>query len=194
MAKRIVRVNWSDASQLLEVFGALPRSVTYGRHRFPSIRQYLDTIDTLQRDGTIHLPTVFACAQLDWHRRGQSGCLFARLAAGNAVPCGWEHLVVPSDNAPEVLSQLDGHIRVRVSDPQSQILSMVWPGVQTPQRAVRLLRELPKWTHFWLERDAEIGGLRCLKARYPVGGRYSSMGDGVWPFRFPSQHPPRAAI
>ncbi len=184
MSRRIVRVNWGDASHLLEVFGALPKSVTYGRYRFPSIHQYLDTINKLQEDGTNHLPSVLACAQLDWHRRGQSGCLFARLASGNAISFGWEHLVVASDNAPEVLSQLDDHMRARMSDSQSQIMSLVWPRVQTAHQAVRLLRELPKWTHFWLERDVERGGLLCLQARYPIGGGAQAWVMAFGPFDF----------
>lgn len=184
MSRPIVRVNWHDASHLLEVFGTLPKSVTYGAHHFPSIPQYLETINMLQGDGTNHLPSVFACAQLDWHRRGQSGCLFARLASGNAISFGWEHLVVASDDAPEVLSQLDGHIRARISDAQSQIMSLVWPEVQTAYQAVRLLRELPKWTHFWLERDAEIGGLRCLRARYPIEGGAQAWVMAFGPFDF----------
>jgi hypothetical protein len=150
----------------------LPGTERYGLRTFPGPTAYHEAVGLLAAHlGAQYRTRLCALAQRDWHVRGQNGCQFARLAAKDAETLRWEHIVATelSDEPGDVFGpQLDDLIGLAVSEPRTQILSLLLPEIGEAGQAVWVIRSLAATTSFWLERDEVTPeGLR-LHLRYPV--------------------------
>lgn len=168
----IVRFSSSDreARQLL---ARMPNTVSYGPHDFPAIHQYHDEVASIiAHPGAPHDSRVMALAQRSWHSRGQNGCNFARIAAAHAENLVWEYAVAgPEVNKlDQTLAQAVGvSLERAVADQDTQVHSVLLPGVKSPREAVAALGALTDHSKFWLERNEVADELLRLNLRYPVG-------------------------
>ncbi|MGH3831597.1 MAG: hypothetical protein ACRDRS_14320 [Pseudonocardiaceae bacterium] len=102
------------------------RTSVVGGYTFPARRDYLAhcahgrEVDELDAD-------VIISIQRDWHVRGQNGCVFAMYAARKLGAQQWRYEVVPPDPDVHLIRQ---SIRAAISDPDNQILSLIFPTVE----------------------------------------------------------------
>lgn len=168
-------VCFSEADdEWVQRFIALPATQAYGLRKFPAPAQYRTHVATLRQ--LPNAPTqerLCALAQRAWHVRGQTGCLFALLAARAADTLRWEYVVLGatlSDLEPETAVALGEHLDRAVDDTRIQVLSILFPGITEATEAVTGIRGLTARTNFGLERDEIAGSSLRLHLRYPIGG------------------------
>lgn len=113
---------------------------------------------------------IYALAQRDWHVRGQTGCMFARLAASQADTLTWDYIVAPGENHDvDTFSTVRDLVARAVEEPRCQMLSVLFPDVLSPGGLVAAIRGLVTAGPFWLERDEVDAASRRLHLRYPLG-------------------------
>jgi hypothetical protein len=140
----------------------LPRTFTVGGYTFPTRADYLarcangrDVAD-LKADQLISI-------QRDWHSRGQNGCIFAMHAARKLSAQQWRYEVHPPD--PDVQA-IRRSISVSISDPDNQILSLIFPAVEC-RTGLRQLIDIARSVGCYQAGEVdERSGLISL--RYPV--------------------------
>lgn len=141
----------------------------------------------LVREGSVADPsTIYALAQRDWHVRGQTGCMFARIAALQALTLRWDYTVI-RDLSMEYSGAIERYLSGIHSDPRIELASLLFPEVTAAEQAVDIVRNLVAATSFWLERDETRTGAQHLHVRYPVGtpGRtVQAWVMGFAPFKF----------
>ena len=166
-------------------FAALKGTQVYFLRSFPAPGQYWALAAELgRRRNSDDRATLIALAQRDWHVRGQTGCMFVRLAARDAGNLRW-HYVVSEYVGRSVsgASEVQAQVNRAVDDNEIQVVSIVLPGVRDARTAVSAIRELAASTSFWLAKDAVDEGLLHLHLRYPVGaGRGESVEAWVMAF------------
>jgi len=166
-------------------FAAMKGTEVYSLRSFPSPGQYWALAAALghYRNSDDRV-TLIALAQRDWHIRGQTGCMFARLAARDANRLRW-HYVVSEYVGRSVSGALDVDSQVSraVDDDEVQIVSIILPEVRDALTAVSAIRELAASTSFWLAKDTVDEGCLHLHLRYPIGaGRGKSVEAWVMAF------------
>ncbi|MFD9545550.1 hypothetical protein [Streptomyces sp. NPDC060022] len=185
MENSVTKVDLSSfRSQINARLSRLPKTQPYGNRTFPSLECYREAADKTAKEFNLGFPHVAACAQLDWHLRGQNGCQFARLAASNAELLGWDLFVVADHLDTRGTQQIDVKIRACISDPRVQLVSLIWPYLQEPLSAVRVVRGLVAGSEFWLERDELVDRLRYLALRYPITKQVQAWAMAFGPFGF----------
>lgn len=149
----------------------LPTAQTFGSRGFPCPADYHTHVDMLVSSPAHPSPErIYALAQRDWHVRGQTGCMFARLAAGQANTLTWDYVVVPGRNHDvATFSAVRDLVARAVEDPRCQILSVLFPDVLSPDGLVAAILGLVTAGPFWLERDEVDASSRRLHLRYPLG-------------------------
>ena len=167
-------------------FASLVGTVTYGTRSFPTPEQYWEAVQGAYEAGVADFAVLAALAQLDWHRRGQTGCQFARLAAIDASALRWDHLIVSAHSSlnASAFVQMEAWIQAGVRDPHVEVLSIVWPDLQNPDDVVQMISNLVQSTGFWLEKDAVHDGHRHLHLRYPVAQGVHAWAMAFAPFGF----------
>lgn len=163
-----------DHGTLAAFFASLPRDVTLGLRKFPAIQHYHTQVTALRQESAIgnQEALLYALAQRDWHVRGQTGCMFARLAARAAGALRWDYVVVSEDNGEEDLyANLGQAIDSAIADSTCQIMSLLFPYTTQPDEAVRIIYNLTNKTAFWLEKDSMENGKLYLHLRYPISPR-----------------------
>jgi hypothetical protein len=151
-------------------FDEMPTEETYGLRRFPSPSQYHRRVaEILTREGVEPADKIFALAQRDWHVRGQTGCMFARLAALQATTLQWTYLVTgyTGEDTSHAL-WLSKAIRDSINNDGVEVVSILFPAIDRPSQAVAVVRGLVAATIFWLERDDVTDGNLRLHVRCPV--------------------------
>jgi hypothetical protein len=149
-----IRFSGSDLAAA-ESLRKLPAREVYGLRKFPAPQQYHDTVEQLAAVTQQKLrPRLFALAQRDWHVRGQTGCMFARLAALAAAELRWDYLVVPT-TAPggATYRALVSGVNSAARDPGCEVVSILFSKVTLPIQAVEIVYGLACHRPFWLERD-----------------------------------------
>ncbi len=152
-------------------FSSLERDVSYGLRKFPAASQYHSSIGHLISSADPRMANrVYALAQRDWHVRGQTGCMFARLAARSASTLRWDYVVVSDLRAtPEACNQIIDALDCAVADRGCQVLSFLFPTVVEPLEAVEVVYFLASRGPFWLEANHISEDSLHLHLRYPVG-------------------------
>jgi hypothetical protein len=152
-------------------FAALRGTQAYCLRRFPAPGQYWALAAELGRGRhSGDRATLIALAQRDWHVRGQTGCLFARLAARDAGSLRWHHVVSEyAGRSVSGASDVDAQVRRAVDDDGIQVVSVVLPAVRDGRTAVSAIRGLAASTPFRLAKDTVDEGRLHLHLRYPVG-------------------------
>lgn len=154
-------------------FQNLARTETYGGRSYPGLGDYRQIVGEFQGGGKD--PLCYAAAQLNWHNRGQNGCLFAQMAAKKAHSVGWEYLV--NDTVAHHLTQaqvveIDDQVEQAIKRDGTQMLSLLFPEVTDPRSAVNVIRQMAQWGKFWLEHDVSVevesGYAQVMHLRYPV--------------------------
>jgi hypothetical protein len=171
-----------DITDMRTYFAQLLRDVTYGLRKFPSPSRYRSRIDDIAT-GREHGTTsrIYAIAQRDWHIRGQTGCMFARLAAQSAGDLRWDYAVTSHTSASADLSaSAAGRLERAITDPECEIFSFLFPAITEPAQAVDLIYALTHHSPFWLEVNRIDSGYLHLHARYPI----SDTGVQAWVMGF----------
>lgn len=161
----------ADDQTPLDIFADLPKTVQFGRGKFPSPDQYYDAVDTLKDTTDTPQSRLVALAQRDWHIRGQNGCQFARLVAVEADTMGWNYTVVETPGAevdPESARQVGAAVGEVTNDPDVEVNSLLFPEVRDAKGAVAAIGALIDNGDFWLERNEVADGLLRLNLRYPI--------------------------
>lgn len=140
----------------------VPRTFVVGGYTFPTHRDYLARcangrdVDELNAD---QLTSI----QRDWHIRGQNGCVFAMYAARKLSAQQWRYEVHPPD--PEVQA-IRRSVKAAISDPDNQILSLIFPAVECRADLRRLIGIARSVGCYQAGEVDERSGLVSL--RYPV--------------------------
>lgn len=166
-----IRFTDDDGADMRAYFAHLVRDTTYGLRKFPSARLYRSRINDITRHQE-HAATsrVYAIAQRDWHVRGQTGCMFARLAARSAEKLRWDYAVTSHSSASADLCSSAAHqLDAMIADPECQVLSLLFPAITKPAQALDTIYALTRYSPFWLEANRVEGGHLNLHVRYPVG-------------------------
>jgi hypothetical protein len=163
-----VRVSFTEAELLLAAeFMSIDPTRALGLRRFPTAAQYHERVARLLSQHGEQLSAVLpALAQRDWHVRGQTGCMFARLAALSADAPRWECIVAaPAANldVPRLTSLIDAAIE----DARIEVVSVLLPELMTAPDVVAVVRKLVAGGPFWLEVDRVVGDTLRLHLRYP---------------------------
>jgi hypothetical protein len=152
-------------------FAALKGNQVYSLRSFPTPGQYWALVAELgRRRNSGDQAALIALAQRDWHVRGQTGCMFARLAARDAGILRWDYVV--SEYAGRSMSgalEIGAQVDRAAEDTEIQVVSIILPGVRDARTAVSAIRELAASTPFWLAKDTVEQGYLHLHLRYPVG-------------------------
>lgn len=165
-------LNVPDESDSKEVLGKIPNTQQFGLRKFPSLEQYYETVSTLSQGiETEEQNHLYALAQRDWHIRGQNGCMFARIAALKSENVGWNYSVIDPqvskiDNTQVV--DIHGSLEEAVRNSDTELYSLLFPGVTSAKSAVEIIRTLARGPKFWLEKDELIDSVLKLRLRYPV--------------------------
>lgn len=168
----VTRVSLSESDMhAASEFASIDATESYGLRKFPIPEQYHERVAQLAARNIVSHPTVlYVLAQRDWHIRGQTGCMFARLAACQSISLRWEYIVVDytagSDRA--CLESVSHYVRDAVCDDQVEIFSVLFPLLREPSDVETMVRDLAAHTSFWLERNEVVHGYRRLHLRYPV--------------------------
>lgn len=167
------RVSLSESDLLAALgFASLDATESFGLRKFPRPEQYHERFIQLAARHIVSQPAVlYVLAQRDWHIRGQTGCMFARLAACRSVSLRWESIVVDYATGcdRDYLEGVADHVRDAVCDDHVEIVSVLFPSLCKSSNIEIMVRDLVARTPFWLERDDVVDGYRRLHLRYPVG-------------------------
>lgn len=171
-----------DTEDIERHFALLLRDTTFGMRKFPSAELYQSRAeDIISHRGRAIASRVYAIAQRDWHVRGQSGCMFARLAAHSAETLRWVYAVTTRTSAPASLcSNAARRLDAAIVDPTCQLFSFLFPAITAPGQAVNVVYALTRYSPFWLEMNQIDRGELRLHVRYPV----SSTGVQAWVMAF----------
>jgi hypothetical protein len=108
-----------------------------------------------------------------WHGEGRNGCIFALLAARRAKELGWLDFVVTEDietiENSSVLSKVEKQIKESISNPDCEILSLLFSNIVTTQDFVRLIRLLLTLEMILLSDEQVTGKLVSVSLRIPLG-------------------------
>ncbi len=169
-----IRFSDENDDNLTTRFSTLPRDVSLGLRRFPALHHYHTQVAALTQEygSTVQSARLYAHAQRDWHVRGQTGCMFARLAARVADALRWDYVVVTEDLGDEsYYAELGRAIDSAIADNACQIASLLFPYITRPSEAVHIIYSLTASTSFWLEKDIIQDGQLHLHLRYPISSR-----------------------
>lgn len=153
-------------------FASITATESYGLRRFPTPEQYHQRVAQLAPQHIVpQTPILYVLAQRDWHIRGQTGCMFARLAACRSASLRWEYVIADyaAGYGPDYLEGVAEQVRNAAFDDQIEIVSILFPYLRKSSELEAMLRDLATHTPFWLERDEAVGGYRHLYLRYTVG-------------------------
>lgn len=174
---------------LAREFNEMPTEQKYGLRSFPSPSQYHRRVaEILAHESVESADDIYALAQRDWHIRGQTGCMFARLAALQASTLQWTYLVTEytGEDASHA-HRLGKAIRDSINDDAVEVVSILFPAVDRASQTVAVIRGLVAATTFWLERDDVTDGNLRLHVRCPVEtfeGQVDAWVMGFAPFNF----------
>lgn len=115
--------------------------------------------------------------QRRFFRENRAGCAFAALAAKDQAKYGWLPRVLPA-----TVDAIGPALRDAIEDPQTQILSMIFPSVQTISDLVDLTGTCLE-TGLFHDDGSDREKLRFVKLRAHVGGEVSWV-SGFGPFDF----------
>jgi hypothetical protein len=175
------------------MIGNVKGSVRIGQRDFTSRDDYerycfenglsADAVSLWADDGLV------ADVQQHWHRKGQTGCLFAQVAARNKDQVGWHSEVFNASASDlrqaEHIEAIDRIIRDAVASPDCALLSLLFPKVTTPEELASLLRGLLGVPSVVLECTQEFGDLTTLALRVSVSpSGVMSWLLGLGPFEF----------
>lgn len=105
----------------------VPRTLTVGGYTFPTRYDYLARCESIRAVDELDADTIIA-VQRDWHMRGQNGCVFAMHAARKLNNRQWRYEVYP--RTPDAIA-IRQSIKTAISDPENQILSLLFPAVES---------------------------------------------------------------
>lgn len=145
---------------LLDVFERVRTRLELGGHRFPTTSDILITSQSLIAAGA-EFSDVVVAAQQDWFRRGQTGCVFARIAALKHTDGAWPYLVVDNETTPEYL---DSRVTELCDGDGIQVASIVFPQCSSLSDFVKVVGELVHTTTFWCEGLKVLGTSAILKS------------------------------
>ncbi|MGH3549008.1 MAG: hypothetical protein ACRDQU_13035 [Pseudonocardiaceae bacterium] len=140
----------------------LPRTLTVGGYTFPTRADYLASCANGRGLAELGADLLIAI-QRDWHIRGQNGCVFAMHAARKLSAQQWRYEAHPPD--PDIHA-IRRSISTAISDPDNQILSLIFPAVEC-RAGLRQLIDIARSVGCYQAGEVdERSGLVSL--RYPV--------------------------
>lgn len=123
-------------------------------------------------ESTWDQPALVAGVQRDWHTQGQTGCVFAQRLARTLPPAAWPSAVV-SQLAGAGL-RVDAALAAAIASSDAQVLSVLFPTVDSSGALVALLAELARTSETLLaEPPYEHEDIVVVRLRAAVTG------DGV---------------
>ena len=143
------------------------RSLDAGGYTFPTREDYLVHGGEARSADQLGSNEIIAI-QRDWHMRGQNGCIFAMHAARNLTAGQWRYHVCYGD--PDV-DQLQRTIVDAVSDPDNQILSLIFPCITCADGIQALVAAAVEIGCYQADDVDDESGLVAL--RYPIGSAES---------------------
>jgi hypothetical protein len=157
-------------------------ATTAGKSREFEVPRLADYVDRLRRarvigaeDAIEDHPPLVAVVQAHWHAAGHNGCLFASLMSDQRTKYGWETWVVPQGtDAAADAAAVRAIVAPRITSPEAQVVSVLLPHVQSPQRLAAILQELARdaaWhlEDYGVEHDVELGRVQRLGLTVDVG-------------------------
>lgn len=140
----------------------VPRTSAVGGYTFPTRRDYLARWGSDQEVGELCTEKLVSI-QRDWHMRGQNGCLFAMHAARKLSAEQWRYEVHPPK--PDIQT-VRRSIGAAISDPDNQILSLIFPAVECHADLRRLVDIA--WSVGCYQARGVDGRSGLVSLRYPV--------------------------
>jgi hypothetical protein len=137
---------------------------TLGSHRFPTNDDYYAIVGALSITGVLDEIAAVG-AQRDWFQRGQTGCLFARLAA-NLSAESWPYLVWGSHEFDASAAvTLDAELDELALDGSVEMVSLLFPACKSIQEFRDIALGLVEVTKFWLEEIAVVDDEAVFQVR-----------------------------
>lgn len=152
--------------QLDDMLHGVQRNHQIGGESFPSRHDYLEHLGIkLSEYGIEELDAATVVAvQRDWHMRGQNGCVFAMRASRQLDERQWTHAVCTTLPEAETMRVA---IEAAVQDPLNELLSMLFPNVNTLDE-VRSLINLAAASGCTSKREA-IDQTEIIRLRWSIG-------------------------
>ncbi|MBP9742753.1 MAG: hypothetical protein KBD37_05275 [Burkholderiales bacterium] len=116
--------------------------------------------------------------QINFFKRGKSGCIFAALAATNPKKYCWQQIQI-KQICPNII---DSQIESYMSAPEISTLSVVFPEINTVEKLLQLIRVLEQCKTMATEKIYYKNFL-CYGFRLKVGNKFSWV-SGFGPFEF----------
>lgn len=172
-------VRWQDVST----------SVHLGTFTFPNRADYTRYFAKLGLHNVWENEQFVIAIQRDWHRRGQSGCLFSQVLVRKCSGAAWRRIVVPGTastiDAEQVKTRIEAAIRESVALPECELLSLLFPQITTDRDLIALIRMLLQLEGMFLFEASEYEGRVRLSLRLPInqeGVQAWPLGYGPFPF------------
>lgn len=80
--------------------------------------------------------------QLDWHKDGKQGCMFAKLLSNKWDPIFWKRCVLQNDDS--LVSEIKKEVDLCSQNPGNQILSIIVPEILTVSDLVDFIKQLKR--------------------------------------------------
>ena len=132
-------------ARLLPAYGALRTREDLGGYKFPSTADTMVLSHALTAVGASP-DDVAVAAQQDWFGRGQTGCVFARIAALKYDDGAWPYAVVHADDD---FAQVDALVGEHCVNPNTQVLSLLFVDCATLGEFRASLERLVDVTSFY---------------------------------------------
>lgn len=108
----------------------------------------------------------------NWFKQGQVGCGFAQYMAGDADKFGWRFIVEKeSEYTKSSISKLYGRINEHLQASGDEVLSILFPNIDSDVRFAELIQSLVEYTPFFIENTQEYSEeLILLSLRLDISG------------------------
>ncbi len=160
----------------MQINPSISKSAQFGNLRFPVredyVKYFLDSGVVATEKDLWKSDKFVSLIHRHWHGEGRNGCIFALLAARKPDEIGWKDFVVTGSideiESGDTETLLKNLITLAISDPNCQVLSLLFSNIYTDNDLVRLIRFLLNMDIVKLVDEQEIDDLVTLSLRIPL--------------------------
>jgi len=110
--------------------------------------------------------------QRHWHMQGQNGCVFAQAVAHSPEKHGWDTNVVTQTMIEEgdssLITRVDQVIQDTIADPNNELVSLLFPSIDSPEGLVQLLHTLDQTRSINITQVEDHDGISKVALRVPL--------------------------
>lgn len=106
--------------------------------------------------------------QAAWHAKAMQGCLYAAFIYKNTPSETDMERIVLFEKDKGLISSITELINIRIIDPDNSIISLIIPGIQTPNDLLAFIEDIRTLTNWEVNDDENHDNIRLVKMRVPL--------------------------